>query len=787
MSFHDIPHEMRSYAQWVCWRYEETSNGKPTKIPYCPQSGKLANVNDPQTFGTFEQALAASHFYNGIGFVLTENDPYAFIDLDNPHALNLDGTPKFQNAQELLDRQIKIYTEFNSFSERSPSGTGLHVIVKGSVPAGRRRGSIEVYSSQRYMTMTGDVYRACEIEPRQAELTQLWEQLGGFRSNTSNNVDEPQREDDATVIDRASRAANGQKFEALFKGEWIALGYSSQSEADFALIDILAFYTQSREQIARIFIASALGQREKAKRQDYISHMIGRSFDRITPQVDLDGLNNQLSLALEGKKEQQPQPIIVSAPPEIETQLALPGVLPDEKPQHLTNIPPGLVGHIAQFIYDAAPRPVPDIALAGAIGLMAGICGRGYNVSRTGLNQYTLLLAPTGTGKEAMSGGIDKLMATIRTSVSASSSFIGPGDIMSGQALLKYISRNAAYPCFVSIVGEFGLFLKQLSSDYANSSQLQLRRLLLDLFNKSGITDSIKPAIYSDKANDTVAVLAPSFSVLGETVPETFYEALDTSMIASGLLPRFTIVEYKGPRVPENENHANVYPSMELVEKLGAMTSHAHTLMHANRAINVKLNFEAKSDARALNKFVDNIINQSEREVVKQLWNRVHIKTLKLAALVAVGCNPYEPEIDRSMFEWANSLVTHDVLNLVKRFDAGMIGTNTEETQQSFWLKKIIRRYYKGTSEQAKKLGGNDDFWLARIIPYAYIQRQLVAQSPFRRDRSGATNAIKRTLQTFVDNGTLVELSKIDLMKRFNTGQRGFILQDIKLLEERDE
>ncbi len=46
--------------------------------------------------------------------------------------------------------------------------------------------------------------------------------------------------------------------------------------------------------------------------------------------------------------------------------------------------PPGLVGEVAQFIYKAAPRPVPEIALVGAIGLIAGIVGRCFNISRTG-------------------------------------------------------------------------------------------------------------------------------------------------------------------------------------------------------------------------------------------------------------------------------------------------------------------------------------------------------------------------------------------------------------------
>jgi len=73
------------------------------------------------------------------------NSGYSFIDLDE----SLD--------QATLNRQIKIHSEFDSYSEVSPGGKGLHIIVKGSVPSGRRRSSIEIYSSQRYATMTGQV------------------------------------------------------------------------------------------------------------------------------------------------------------------------------------------------------------------------------------------------------------------------------------------------------------------------------------------------------------------------------------------------------------------------------------------------------------------------------------------------------------------------------------------------------------------------------------------------------------------------------------------------------
>jgi hypothetical protein len=230
---------------------------------------------------------------------------------------------------------------------------------------------------------------------------------------------------------------------------------------------------------------------------------------------------------------------------------------------------------------------VPEIALAGAIGLMAGICGRAYNISNTGLNQYVLLLAPTGSGKEAMASGISRLMTTVATKegTKAALDFIGPGDIASGQALLKYLSKTSN--CFVALIGEFGLKMQQLSSQRANPAEVMLKRVLLDLYNKSGSGNTLQPSIYSDKANNTDLLYSPAVSLLGESTPETFFAGIDETMIADGLLPRFTFIEYRGKRPPPNDNHASVYPSPELSSAISQLCLSALNTMNISQVIHV--------------------------------------------------------------------------------------------------------------------------------------------------------------------------------------------------------
>ena len=146
--FGKIPNELKSYNSWVVWKFVYTIGAKPKKVPFNPSTGSFANHSDPRTWGSFDQACNAfrDQEYDGIGFVLSDADPFTFIDLDDCEG----------DADAIVVRD-RIMATFDSYTERSPSGRGFHIIVRGNVPAGRRRGKVEVYSSQRFMTMTGDV------------------------------------------------------------------------------------------------------------------------------------------------------------------------------------------------------------------------------------------------------------------------------------------------------------------------------------------------------------------------------------------------------------------------------------------------------------------------------------------------------------------------------------------------------------------------------------------------------------------------------------------------------
>ena len=147
-----LPAELTECPQFVIWRREQRpGEDKPTKVPYDPHTGGKAQSNNSKTWGSLDDVLGACERsgYDGIGFVFSPEDPYTGIDLEkcrNP------------NTGEIAPWPQKIINLFpGAYVEVSPSGTGVHIIVKGTLPeGGRKKGKVEMYDQGRYFTMTGE-------------------------------------------------------------------------------------------------------------------------------------------------------------------------------------------------------------------------------------------------------------------------------------------------------------------------------------------------------------------------------------------------------------------------------------------------------------------------------------------------------------------------------------------------------------------------------------------------------------------------------------------------------
>ena len=145
----EIPPELKIRPQWVNWKY--AWDGKRwTKHPYNPRTGRKASTTDLLTWSPFEEVLEAyeAGMYNGTEFVLCSGDPFAAVDLDYCRDVE---------TGEIERWAMEIIEALDSYTELSPSGKGIHVFVRGKVPVALNLPHIEMYSAERYFTMTGRI------------------------------------------------------------------------------------------------------------------------------------------------------------------------------------------------------------------------------------------------------------------------------------------------------------------------------------------------------------------------------------------------------------------------------------------------------------------------------------------------------------------------------------------------------------------------------------------------------------------------------------------------------
>src|SRR5918995_779665 len=236
--------DLRDLRQWLCWRSEDR-DGKPKKFPSSPATGKKADRTVPETWTGYQEAVKACNEkgYGGIGFVFTSEDDLCGVDLDKC----LD-----PETGEIEPWAWAIIKELDSYSEISPSGTGVHVLVRATLPEGRQ-------------------------EELQSVVRRVFGE--GSANGHTKPVAVPEQPDnglsDDEVVRKALSASNGARFSRLWAGD--TSGYGSHSEADLGLCGMLAFWTGGdATRIDTLFRQSGL-YRRKWDRNDYRNSTIAEA------------------------------------------------------------------------------------------------------------------------------------------------------------------------------------------------------------------------------------------------------------------------------------------------------------------------------------------------------------------------------------------------------------------------------------------------------------------------------------------------------------------------------
>lgn len=297
--YNNIPEEMKSIARWVCLNMVE-EGGKQTKRPVSAHSGKVASITDEANWADFNTAIKYYQEHqdriNGIGFVFTDDDDIVGIDFDG--CLDTDGNLINDTIQEIVSRNT-------SYIERSVSGTGLHVYLRGKLPTNTgvklstelspHGFGIELYEQKRFFIVTGNAYPDGNTKLPVAEnqdfidyVFSLIPNAGrSFSSSTPISVNNKITENLNALLQE--KLMNSNYFNQLWNG---LRPKGNESSDDMALCCQLAQITTSPVEIQDLFFKSPHYQSKdeahikKCNRSDYMERTINNAMVFKSNRID---------------------------------------------------------------------------------------------------------------------------------------------------------------------------------------------------------------------------------------------------------------------------------------------------------------------------------------------------------------------------------------------------------------------------------------------------------------------------------------------------------------------
>ena len=287
-----LPASLKALRQWVRWRLEDV-HGRPTKVPY-QVNGAKASSTDPCTWTDYETACKAgpTDSTQGIGFVV--DGGIVGVDLDgcrNPE------------TEEITEWAERIIDALNSYTEITPSGTGVRVWVRGTIPGTDKvfkldpacgfgsKVQIEIYTDSRYFTVTGDSFFADPCEVEECDLTEAYQLL----RDTKAKYPAPKSANASTADAGESTPIEllgtfeTSKYDIFTNGQIESqkpfiisncigrLRYESQSEADLGFATILAVHFDGDAEKIDAAMRQSQLMRPKWERTDYRENTIAKA------------------------------------------------------------------------------------------------------------------------------------------------------------------------------------------------------------------------------------------------------------------------------------------------------------------------------------------------------------------------------------------------------------------------------------------------------------------------------------------------------------------------------
>jgi len=593
--FHSLPdiaaiRELKTKRQWVSWKYAEKkkTNGETylTKLPVCPHDNRPADVSKSWTWSEYDDAVSCSLHYShaGVGYVLTGDDDISGHDLD-----------KVRNpVTGRLDDWVQVIVDLaETYTEVSPSGRGVRMFWRGKLDKAitNDAAQVEIYSTKRYLTITGNRISGTpdSIGPAPKTLELLRARVETFKAveaeakakaknkakGETRTKDEPGTEppQDATA---SAEKGKGSEFWSNVKsaalanlGSWVpeifanarfqpgtgawrisSIDLGRDLEEDLSIHpDGIQDWGIRKGLTAIDLVIEHGGAPDAVAAASWLCEKMGASPEALGWNEDCDGDGWRFENSTFARQEQAApdQPDETSGPDPAGAASPQPALSSDELPYHLARVP-GLVGEIAGWITDTAIYPQPALSLGAALTVVGTAAGRRLaGPTRSGTHLYVIGLAPSGAGKDHPRAMIGVILAQ-----AGMAACIGPSEFISMPAVYKFLNRA---PLSVCAMDEFGAFLKRINSRKASGFEAQIGATLRVAWGSS-----FKPMPTPEWAGKSMGTIyAPALSIYGVSTLQEFYASLAGADVTNGVLNRFLQIE---TRIRPPERMPTVDPTL---------------------------------------------------------------------------------------------------------------------------------------------------------------------------------------------------------------------------------
>nr|WP_315256558.1 DUF3987 domain-containing protein [uncultured Duganella sp.] len=625
----NIPQALREEKRWVVWAAEGPAASKPTKVPYDPSlPSARAKVNDPATWGTFEQAVAAYEEggYAGIGIVL-DGTGLVGIDLDN---CVVEGKIS-PAAQMLLDSVGATYIEL------SPSGTGLRAFgyaenLAGGVNQVYNGLKVELYSTGRFLTVTGHHVENGAVGPL-VGFAELAERIRGEQKANPKPSEQEQVPGAARQGELVRRIMSAEVYHDSLRdlaATWIATGMTPGGAVNalYGLMDNVPMAHDGRW----------------ATRRAEIPGLVASAVAKFTPSAaDVSKIMAKLPV-VEVPDDEAPQ---------VEKQAAI--------PPHLLTIP-GKLGLMVDWTNATAMKPQPMFAVQTALALGSVAMGRKFRTTNDNWpSLFFLNIGVSGAGKEHAKTAIERVLRA------AKFSDLSPASEYTSDAAIDSMLRLR--PTHIAIMDEFGYLLKAANAKH-NTNGGTARKRIMEVFGRCGGT--LQPKAYSTAAltKEQCSAMGPRYvenpalTVLGMTTPGPFYEAVGSGALTDGFMNRFIAVESDLGRQPGRFVDQIDAPD-DLVRwvrecrfKGGGDLADIIDIAHSEVPVPVILDFSPEA-RRLFDKLEYHCIaRMDELEIhgMAEMYSRVREISMRVSLIVAHSCE--SDVIGAEHAQWAIDYVT---------------------------------------------------------------------------------------------------------------------------------